>query len=131
MMQMTFYNSIHVTLWLESIRSSTWEGYLCLIVLVGWFGFLHEGLYAFRLACMTARSQAMNDECVSIHATFGMCRSCIFATAVHDLVPHMWAHKVDPTRKKNRMKLRPQECGFPYCLKLHRCWISLLIRMIL
>jgi hypothetical protein len=121
MMQMTFYNSIHVTLWLESIRSSTWEGYLCLIVLVGWFGFLHEGLYAFRLACMTARSQAINDECVSVHDSAASSqRRCM--TSLCSSCPN-WTTRTEREKKIGFGLEEPccMDCGFPSSFVLC-CW---------
>ena len=64
MMHMTFYSGKEVTLWLDSLTSSTWSGYCGLVALVIGLGLMHEGLHAFRLACSKAPARRM-QQCVA------------------------------------------------------------------
>ena len=47
-MQMSFYNSVHVTLWFDSWTTSTLPGYLALLAGLIAFAIAHEALSAYR-----------------------------------------------------------------------------------
>jgi hypothetical protein len=51
MMQMTFYNSVHVTLWIDGWSSVDLQSYVILLTAVVLFAVLHEGLYRLRQVC--------------------------------------------------------------------------------
>lgn len=51
MMQMTFYQSVHVSLWFDAWTSDSLLTYVVLLMGVSAFAVGHEGLHRFRQAC--------------------------------------------------------------------------------
>lgn len=61
-MQMEFYNSCHVTLWMSSLASKTPGEYVSLLLLLAAFCFTHEAIYKLRQLC----GAAQRHGCASI-----------------------------------------------------------------
>lgn len=53
-MQMTFYNSVHVTLWFDAWTSSNLQQYILILSGLVMFSIAHEALSAYRAARVTA-----------------------------------------------------------------------------
>eukprot|EP00892_Ulva_mutabilis_P011523 jgi/Ulvmu1/8743/UM047_0085.1 len=68
-MQMTFYNSCEVTLWVPSLTSSTVGEYVVLLVLMIGFAIVHEAIYKLRQLCSAARLHGQRDVNVSPAST--------------------------------------------------------------
>lgn len=76
MMQMVFYNSWHVTLWVPLLTSKTATQYACLLLFVVLFAIAHEGIYRARQVASSFRSNRcdLTPQCQFL-ATAGRKRS--------------------------------------------------------
>jgi hypothetical protein len=94
-MHVTFYTGKEVTLWTEALTSSTWAEYLGLVMLVTLFGFAHEGLYAFRAACLKAPAQRRTGCGLAPNATASWLQRAVQSGAQAGRCRHRCAQLID------------------------------------